>query len=73
MKRVTSLAIDDRVRRAAQEAARRRGMSLSRFVTEILEAHLAEREKRSRFPRTVTFRSGNKFLSLHHDRYAFGD
>jgi hypothetical protein len=73
MKQRTSLAIDERVRRAAEAAARRRGISLSRFITEVLESHLSRAGKAPRFPRSVTLRSGGKNLARDHDAYAFRD
>ncbi len=72
MKQRTSLAIEARVRRAAEKAARSRGVSLSRFVTEALVAHLEKTEGRKRFPRNATVRGG-RFLTRDHDALAFGE
>jgi hypothetical protein len=68
-----SLAVDEHLRRAVEKAAGARGVSLSRYITEVLEAHLAGQPKR-RFPRGgVIIKGGPKNLARDHDLYSFGD
>ena len=73
MKERTSLAIDAHLRRAAEAAARKRGISLSRLVTEAIEAHLAPRRK-NRFPVSEVLKTGKrKWLARDHEKLAFRD
>ncbi len=67
MKERTSIAIEARVRRAAKKAARDRGVSLSRYITEAIEERLAKQGLPRRFPRSVIFRGGDPYLSRDHD------
>lgn len=83
MKTRTSIAIDKDVRQAAQALAKKRGVSLSRLVSEVLEEHLEKERGRGRrltalerrFPRSVVFRTTPPGLPLaaDHERLAFRD
>lgn len=70
MKDRASIAIERDLKIAAESLARKRGVSLSRLVSETLEAIVGSASSAQRFPRSVTIRAG-KNAAADHERLAF--
>jgi hypothetical protein len=55
----TTVSIDDRLLASAKQLARRRGLTLGRFIEEALRRELSHRPSAARGPSVPVFRGGN--------------